>query len=258
MLRETFKKVSAALLGLTTAAVMTFVVSVPNAGAAREETDMSGLLGGSSNLSDLFVISALFDDEDGVFNGDNGLDLGGDINLEDLVVLEALMGDDGGVLGGSGGGQSNLGDLIILEALFNDGEDGSGLNLGDGGDGTDIGDLIILEALFNDGLTSGVIGGRRTVVVESGDTLSGIAEEFLGDASRFDEIAELNDIEDPDVIFPGQRLRLPADGGGVGTGNILGDSNLGDLIVLSELFNDGDDTDLKDLIILQEVFDNRQ
>ena len=42
-----------------------------------------------------------------------------------------------------------------------------------------------------------------------GDTLSGIAELFGGTA---EEIARLNAIEDPDVIFPGQRLylRVPA------------------------------------------------
>jgi DNA-binding SARP family transcriptional activator/LysM repeat protein len=63
--------------------------------------------------------------------------------------------------------------------------------------------------------TSSAPPGGRTVTVRPGDTLSGIAERFLGDASRWPEIARLNRdvIENPDLIFPGQRLVLPAAGG---------------------------------------------
>jgi nucleoid-associated protein YgaU len=48
-------------------------------------------------------------------------------------------------------------------------------------------------------------------MVQSGDTLSGIAEQRLGDASRWSEIVDLNRalISDPDEIFPGQVLALP-------------------------------------------------
>ena len=48
-------------------------------------------------------------------------------------------------------------------------------------------------------------------VVQSGDTLSGIAEERLGDPERWPEIFDLNRdlIEDPDKISPGQVLVLP-------------------------------------------------
>ena len=47
--------------------------------------------------------------------------------------------------------------------------------------------------------------------VQPGDTLSGIAEEQLGDATRWPEIFALNRdvISDPDQIFPGQALVLP-------------------------------------------------
>lgn len=50
-------------------------------------------------------------------------------------------------------------------------------------------------------------------LVQSGDTLSGIAELRLGDASRFSEIFELNRelVADPDRIFPEQVLTLPED-----------------------------------------------
>lgn len=53
----------------------------------------------------------------------------------------------------------------------------------------------------------------RSYEVQPGDTLSGIAEEQLGDASRWPEIFVLNRdiISDPDEIFPGQVLTLPGD-----------------------------------------------
>jgi nucleoid-associated protein YgaU len=54
------------------------------------------------------------------------------------------------------------------------------------------------------------VTSERTITVRRGDTLSGLAQRHLGDASRWPEIAELNpNIADPDLIFPGQRLRLP-------------------------------------------------
>lgn len=47
------------------------------------------------------------------------------------------------------------------------------------------------------------------VVVEQGDTLWQIADDELGDPSRYPEIAERNSIDDPDVIQAGQRLKIP-------------------------------------------------
>jgi hypothetical protein len=51
----------------------------------------------------------------------------------------------------------------------------------------------------------------RTHVVQPGDTLSGIAQQELGDAGRWPEIFALNRgvINNPDVIVPGQVLLLP-------------------------------------------------
>ncbi|MCB1192767.1 MAG: peptidoglycan-binding protein LysM [Leptospiraceae bacterium] len=50
-------------------------------------------------------------------------------------------------------------------------------------------------------------------VIKSGDTLSAIAKKFLGDASRYPEIFEANEevIKDPNLIFPGQKIRIPLD-----------------------------------------------
>jgi nucleoid-associated protein YgaU len=53
----------------------------------------------------------------------------------------------------------------------------------------------------------------RTYTVKPGDTLSGIAQQQLGDADRWPEIFVLNraSIRDPDLISPGQVLILPGD-----------------------------------------------
>lgn len=45
--------------------------------------------------------------------------------------------------------------------------------------------------------------------VKSGDTLSGIAQSQLGDATRYLELATLNGIASPYTIYPGQVLQLP-------------------------------------------------
>jgi len=53
----------------------------------------------------------------------------------------------------------------------------------------------------------------RFYTVKSGDTLSKIAKEMYGDASRYPEIFKANQpmLTDPDKIYPGQSLRIPAD-----------------------------------------------
>jgi nucleoid-associated protein YgaU len=52
----------------------------------------------------------------------------------------------------------------------------------------------------------------RTYVVKSGDSLSKIAKELLGDAGRWPEIFEANKdkIKDPNLIYPGQELDIPS------------------------------------------------
>lgn len=49
--------------------------------------------------------------------------------------------------------------------------------------------------------------------VESGDTLSRIAKEVYGDANAYTKIFEANKpmLSDPNKIYPGQTLRIPAD-----------------------------------------------
>jgi nucleoid-associated protein YgaU len=51
----------------------------------------------------------------------------------------------------------------------------------------------------------------KTYTVKSGDTLSKIAKDHLGNAGAYMKIFELNkdQLSDPDTIKPGQVLRLP-------------------------------------------------
>lgn len=112
---------------------------------------------------------------------------------------------------------------------------------------SDWAELLILSQLFSGGVgTSGYIN----YTIQSGDTLSGIAQRFLGDSSRFDELADLNDIADPDLIYAGDVLRIPST-------SVMGNTNLGALIALS-LFDDngigGDNNDLTSLLVLSQLF----
>jgi nucleoid-associated protein YgaU len=52
----------------------------------------------------------------------------------------------------------------------------------------------------------------RTYTVEKGDTLSGIAKKMYGNAGKYPVIFEANKpmLKDPDKIYPGQVLRIPA------------------------------------------------
>jgi nucleoid-associated protein YgaU len=57
----------------------------------------------------------------------------------------------------------------------------------------------------------GAPGDSTYVLVKAGDTLWGIAERELGDGSRYNEIFAANRevIENPDLIYPGQKIRIP-------------------------------------------------
>lgn len=47
-----------------------------------------------------------------------------------------------------------------------------------------------------------------SVTVKKGDTLWNICKKYLGDGSKYKEVAELNNLENPDKIYVGQVLRL--------------------------------------------------
>jgi nucleoid-associated protein YgaU len=58
---------------------------------------------------------------------------------------------------------------------------------------------------------AGTAGSETTYTVKSGDTLSKIAKELLGNANAYMEIFNANkdQLSDPDKIKPGQQLRIP-------------------------------------------------
>ena len=61
---------------------------------------------------------------------------------------------------------------------------------------------------------AGVLDTPANVIlytVVAGDTLGSIAQQFFGDSSQWTRIfdANMDQISDPDLIFPGQVLRIP-------------------------------------------------
>lgn len=76
------------------------------------------------------------------------------------------------------------------------------------------GNIKGVENVTAEGLTA----PEQTTKVEyytivSGDTLSGIAKKYLGNAMDYPKIFEANRevIKDPDKIFVGQKIRIPMD-----------------------------------------------
>jgi len=70
--------------------------------------------------------------------------------------------------------------------------------------------LVTVPVVFGTALVPGYRGFQLRMV-QPGDTLSGIAEEFYGDATLYPRIFEANrnQVADPNLIFPGQSLRVP-------------------------------------------------
>jgi nucleoid-associated protein YgaU len=62
---------------------------------------------------------------------------------------------------------------------------------------------------------AGAAAAVTTYTVQSGDTLSKIAQQFLGSANAYMEIFNANrdQLQDPDKIRPGQVLKIPAPAG---------------------------------------------
>ena len=56
------------------------------------------------------------------------------------------------------------------------------------------------------------VSSMKTYTVKKGDTLSKIAKEYLGDANDYMRIFDANkdQLTDPDMIKPGQVLKIPA------------------------------------------------
>jgi len=58
---------------------------------------------------------------------------------------------------------------------------------------------------------SGAAEETRFYVIQKGDTLSGIAKKYYGNAMEYPQLFEANRevIEDPNKIYPGQKIRIP-------------------------------------------------
>jgi nucleoid-associated protein YgaU len=76
-------------------------------------------------------------------------------------------------------------------------------------DGSEI-NKVATTIIFGRALIDPYVGFAQHTVV-SGDTLSGIAQQFYGDATFWPRIFDANrdQIADPDVIYVGQVLRVP-------------------------------------------------
>lgn len=77
-----------------------------------------------------------------------------------------------------------------------------------------VGNVKYIEAVDDSGLTGGgQAQARKPKVheVQSGDTLSSIAKQHLGDSNAYNRIFEANRpmLSDPDEIYPGQVLIIP-------------------------------------------------
>ena len=66
---------------------------------------------------------------------------------------------------------------------------------------------VNVDAMKNPGESAGV----EYYIIKSGDTLSAVAQHFYKDANKYPKIFEANRevIKDPNLIFPGQKIRIP-------------------------------------------------
>jgi len=75
------------------------------------------------------------------------------------------------------------------------------------------GNIFGISEVRADNLSGDVMLGTEYYTVEKGDTLWGIASKFYGNGSKYKLIFEENKevIKDPDLIFIGQKIRIPAE-----------------------------------------------
>lgn len=70
-----------------------------------------------------------------------------------------------------------------------------------------------VQALVNKGIgkttTSTPTESNKYYVVQKGDTLWAIAKKYYGNGNQYPKIAKANNIKNPDLIYPGQKLLIP-------------------------------------------------
>lgn len=74
-----------------------------------------------------------------------------------------------------------------------------------------VGNVKYIEAVDDTALKGPQAAQPKVHEVQSGDTLSSIAERYLGDTNAYNRIFEANRpmLSDPDEIYPGQVLIIP-------------------------------------------------
>ncbi len=89
-------------------------------------------------------------------------------------------------------------DRLFVEIFEESARDGSEIN------------KVIVPVIYGPRIVPGYVG-YRLHEVRPGDTLSAIANTHYGDPARFPDIVRANPlvIDDPNLIFPGQELRIP-------------------------------------------------
>lgn len=89
-------------------------------------------------------------------------------------------------------------DRLFVEVFEESAQDGSEIN------------KIIVPVIYGPRIVPGYVGFRLHLV-KAGDTLSKIAQQHYGDSGQFPRIARANPqlVTDPNVIFPGQELKVP-------------------------------------------------
>jgi nucleoid-associated protein YgaU len=89
-------------------------------------------------------------------------------------------------------------DRLFVEVFEESAADGSEIN------------KVIVPVIYGPRIVS-TYYGYRLHIVRRGDTLSKIARDNYGNPNRFHDIVRANPlvISNPDLIFPGQQLRIP-------------------------------------------------
>lgn len=95
-------------------------------------------------------------------------------------------------------GAGFLADRLFIEIFELSAKNGSEIN------------KVIVPVIYGPRIVEGYFGYRLHEVVR-GDTLAQIAEKNYGNPSRFNDILRANPtiISDPNIIFPGQVLKIP-------------------------------------------------
>ncbi|MDR6219472.1 BON domain-containing protein [Deinococcus soli (ex Cha et al. 2016)] len=79
----------------------------------------------------------------------------------------------------------------------------------DGVSGVDISGVRVAQGARELAKEKDQDSGDTVYTVKPGDSLSAIAQKFYGDPMEYKKIAHYNNISNPDLIHPGDRLRIP-------------------------------------------------